>query len=48
VAKEKIFDHGKSFIEIAYEQGFVYPQYLTRMFKKQAGMSPAEYRLIEN
>ncbi len=44
VAKEKIFDTGKSISEIAYELGFKHPQHFTRMFKKQVGMSPNEYR----
>ncbi|MFB6340847.1 helix-turn-helix domain-containing protein [Saccharicrinis sp. FJH62] len=44
VAKEKIFDSEKSISEIAYELGFRHPQHFTRMFKKQVGMSPIEYR----
>lgn len=44
VAKEKLFDSEKSISEIAYEVGFKYPQHFTRMFKKQVGMSPNEYR----
>jgi AraC family transcriptional activator of pobA len=44
VAKEKIFDSEKSISEIAYELGFKHPQHFTRMFKKQVGMSPNEFR----
>lgn len=44
VAKEKIFDSSKSISEIAYELGFKYPQHFTRMFKKNTGLSPHEYR----
>jgi len=44
IAKEKIFDQGKSISEIAYELGFKYPQHFTRMFKKEVGMTPLEYR----
>ena len=44
VAKEKIFDPSKSISEIAYELGFKYPQHFTRMFKKQVGVSPSEFR----
>lgn len=44
VAKEKIFDTSKSISDIAYELGFKYPQHFTRMFKKQVGISPAEFR----
>lgn len=46
VAKEKIFDTSKSISDIAFELGFKYPQHFTRMFKKQVGMSPNEYRLM--
>jgi len=46
VAKEKIFDSDKSISEISYELGFKHPQHFTRMFKKQVGMSPNEYRSI--
>lgn len=44
VAKEKIFEPEKSISEIAYELGFKHPQHFTRMFKKQVGMSPNEFR----
>jgi AraC-like DNA-binding protein len=44
MAKEKIFDSEKSISEIAYELGFKHPQHFTRMFKKQVGMSPNEFR----
>jgi AraC family transcriptional regulator, transcriptional activator of pobA len=44
VAKEKIFDPGKSVSEIAYELGFKYPQHFTRFFKQQIGSTPNEYR----
>ncbi len=44
VAKEKIYDSKKSISEIAYEMGFKHPQHFTRMFKKQVGMSPNEFR----
>jgi len=46
VAKEKIFDPDKSIRDIAYELGFKYPQHFTRMFKKQVGVSPNEFRLL--
>ncbi len=46
VAKEKLFDTEKSISEIAYEVGFKHPQHFTRMFKKQVGMSPNEYRSL--
>jgi len=46
IAKEKIFDNGKSISEIAYELGFKYPQHFTRMFKKETGYTPNEYRYL--
>ena len=45
IAKEKIFDSSKSISDIAYELGFKYPQHFTRMFKKNTGLSPNEFRL---
>lgn len=44
IAKERIFDPGRSISEIAYSLGFRYPQHFTRLFKKVAGCSPNEYR----
>ncbi|MEE4214965.1 MAG: helix-turn-helix domain-containing protein [Bacteroidales bacterium] len=46
IAKEKIFETGKTINEIAYELGFKYPQHFSRMFKKQTGYSPNEYRMM--
>jgi len=44
VAKEKLYDPTKSISDVAYELGFKYPQHFTRMFKKEVGVSPLEYR----
>lgn len=44
LAKKKIYGSEKSISEIAYELGFKYPQHFTRMFKKQVGISPNEFR----
>jgi AraC-like DNA-binding protein len=44
IAKEKIFDPGKSLSEVAYELGFKYPSHFTRLFKQHTGHSPNEYR----
>lgn len=46
VAKEKIFNPGKSISEIAYELGFAYPQHFTRFFKQHSGYTPNEYKLL--
>jgi AraC family transcriptional regulator, transcriptional activator of pobA len=48
IAKEKIFDSGKSLSEIAYALGFKYPQHFSRVFKQHVGMSPQEYRISNN
>ncbi|MDR1197488.1 MAG: AraC family transcriptional regulator, partial [Prevotellaceae bacterium] len=36
----------KSVSEIAYELGFEYPQYFSRLFKRRVGMTPNEYRTV--
>ncbi len=46
LAKERVLDASKTVSEIAYELGFKYPQHFTRMFKKDLGMSPSEYRSL--
>lgn len=46
VAKEKIYVPGKSISEIAYELGFKHPQHFTRMFKKNTGYSPNEFKTM--
>ncbi len=45
VAKEKIYEPGKSISEIAFELGFKHPQHFTRMFKRVTGSSPNAYRI---
>ncbi|OXA71084.1 AraC family transcriptional regulator [Flavobacterium aquidurense] len=44
LAKERIFDADKSVSQIAFELGFKYPQHFNRMFKKNTGYTPIEYR----
>ncbi len=40
---------GKTISEVAYDIGLEYPQHLSRMFKKQTGMTPKEYvRQLKN
>ena len=34
---------GAGIAQVAYSLGFDYPQHLSRMFKKQTGMTPSEY-----
>jgi len=44
LAKDKLLSSSSSVSEIAYNLGFDYPQYFSKMFKKIAGKTPAEYR----
>lgn len=44
IAKERINENNKSVNQIAYELGFKYPQYFSRLFKKCVGLTPIEYR----
>lgn len=46
VAKGMILEETKSIGEIAYQLGFKYPQHFTRMFKKETGYTPNEYRSL--
>lgn len=43
-AKSILLNSNRKVSEIAYDLGFDYPQSFTRLFKKQTGMSPVEYR----
>jgi len=43
-AKNILLRPNKSISEVAYELGFEYPQYFSRLFKKKEGLSPTEYR----
>ena len=42
-AKNILLKPNKSISEVAYELGFEYPQYFSRLFKKKEGLSPSEY-----
>lgn len=44
LAKEKLLGTSSSISEVAYELGFEYPQYFSRLFKEKTGISPREYR----
>ncbi len=46
IAKDRIFDTDKSISQIAYEMGFKYPQHFSRVFKKNTGYTPNEYRSL--
>lgn len=43
-AKNILLDPKKSVSEVAYELGFEYPPYFSRLFKKKEGISPSAYR----
>lgn len=43
-AKNQLLNSNKSVSEIAYDLGFEYPQYFSKMFKKKTSMSPNEFR----
>ena len=43
-AKNILLDPNKTVSEVAYELGFEYPPYFSRLFKKKEGMSPSAYR----
>lgn len=43
-AKNVLLKPSKTIAEVAYELGFEYPPYFSRLFKKKVGMSPSEYR----
>ena len=42
--KRELADSSKTITYVAYDLGFQYPQHLSRFFKKEMGISPAEYR----
>ncbi len=44
LAKEKLFEPGKTASEVAYDLGFKYTQHFSRLFKQRVGQSPNEYR----
>jgi AraC-like DNA-binding protein len=44
LAKNNLLNSSLSVSEIAYELGFEYPQYFSKLFKTKTGLTPAEYR----
>lgn len=44
LAKNKLLNSSSSISEIAYELGFEYSQYFSRLFKSKVGKTPLEYR----
>lgn len=44
LAKNKLVNTKKTVSEIAFDLGFNYPHYFSRMFKKKVGESPVEFR----
>jgi AraC-like DNA-binding protein len=46
IAKNKIFDTGKTVNEIAFELGFKYSQHFSRLFKNETGYTPNEFRSL--
>ena len=46
LAKNKLLCTNKTVSEIAYEIGFEYSQYFSKLFKSKTGQTPAEYRSL--
>lgn len=46
LAKDKLLSSSASVSEIAYNLGFEYPQYFSKLFKSKIGMSPAKFRNV--
>ncbi|MEL6695075.1 MAG: helix-turn-helix domain-containing protein [Bacteroidota bacterium] len=47
-AKNKLISTDMSVAEIAFELGFEYPQYFTRLFKLKTGVTPSVYKRSAN
>lgn len=44
ISKQRLQGQGQNVSEVAYTLGFQYPQHFTRLFKREVGCTPAEYR----
>lgn len=44
IAKNTLLGTNKTISEVAYDLGFDYPQYFSRLFKEKTGFSPKHYR----
>jgi AraC-like DNA-binding protein len=44
LAKEKMYEKEKTVSQIAFELGFEYPQYFSKLFKQKVGVTPLSYR----
>ena len=44
--KNRLLDPSKSILQVSEEMGFLYPQHLTKFFKKETGITPNEYRKV--
>ena len=47
-AKNRLINTNKSVSEIAFDLGFEYPQYFSRLFKRKTGQTPKAYRAYLN
>ncbi len=45
-AKNRLLNSELSISELAYQLGFDYPEYFSKLFKKKTGMTPAKYRSL--
>lgn len=44
-AKERIANPAQSIAQVAYDLGFKYPAHFSRLFKREVGCTPNQYRL---